>query len=208
MRKILSDARITEPEKMAEILDPRNHAYDSGWQRMPYIESHDEERFVRELLEKGFSEHDAFMRHHAAVAVTLTVPGMPMLYAGQEWGEKTRKVVGPNPLQWDLREEPARARLLEKFRALIHLRTGHRALHHDRIDLLEVDSERGVVAYKRPGVPESIVVAFNVSREPQTVDLARAGNFAAELHHPDPPPSPDAIELAPGQARIFRVLDH
>lgn len=205
MRKVFSEAKITEPDKMREILDPRSHAYDNGFQRMPYIESHDEERFVRELIQKGYTSEQAFTRHHAAAAITLTVPGMPMLYAGQEWGEMTPKLVGPNPLRWQLIEQPARAELVEKFRELIHLRVRHRALHHDRLDLLHLDADTGLVAYLRPGVPESILVAFNVSATPATLNLSTAGVPIAELHKSTPPPNLSALRLQAGQARIFRV---
>jgi 1,4-alpha-glucan branching enzyme len=206
MRKVFIERKITEPEKFREILDPRSHAYQTGWQRVPYIESHDEERFMRELLEASYDEEEALRRHHAAAAITLTVPGMPMLYAGQEWGESTEKVVGLNPLQWKLSEKPARAALVEKFRDLIQLRTTHRALHHDRIDILRLDPETGTVVYKRPGVPESILVAFNISAFPAILDLSGTGTPVSELHHSeDTVPDLREIKLLPGEARVFRV---
>ena len=205
MRKVLTEGKIEEPEKMREILDPRNHAYINGYQRVPYIESHDEERFVRELLEKGFSTSEAFTRHHAAAAVMLTVPGMPMLYAGQEWGEMTAKVVGSNPLQWQLREQPARAEMLEKFKALIALRVGHAALHSDRIDLLHLNEKTGTFAYLRPGIPESILVAVNVSKEGQLLELDVAGEVVEEIHQQAAAVNLKRLTLRPGQARVFRI---
>jgi 1,4-alpha-glucan branching enzyme len=206
MRRVFVEGNFFgEPDKMLEILDPRNHAYQNGWQRMQYIESHDEERFVRELLEAGYSREDTFRRHVAAAAVTLTVPGIPMLYAGQEWGEKTPKVVGLNPLQWELREEPDRAAMVEQFRELIHLRTGHRALHHDRIDFLHLDNDTGTMAYLRIGVPESILVAFNVSHEPAIISLPGRWRVEAELLRDESEVSFDALDLLPGEARVFRV---
>ncbi|MCC5843621.1 MAG: hypothetical protein JJU05_05155 [Verrucomicrobia bacterium] len=208
MRRVFVEGDfIGEPEKMWEILDPRNHAYQTGRQRMQYIESHDEERFVRELLEAGYSREETFRRHVAAAAVTLTVPGIPMLYAGQEWGELTKKVVGLNPLQWELREEPDRAAMVEQFRELIRLRTGHRALHHDRIDLLHLDNDTGTMAYIRPGVPESILVAFNVSREAVTLSLPERWTVEAELMRGETDVSPGALILKPGEARVFRVTN-
>ncbi|MGA0334429.1 MAG: hypothetical protein ACO3NW_10790, partial [Kiritimatiellia bacterium] len=164
-----------------------------------------EERFVRELLQKGYSTGEAFARHHAGAAVTLTVPGMPMLYAGQEWGEMTPKVVGTNPLQWQLREQPARAELLEKFRELIHLRVSHRALHTDRIDILHLDAETGTIVYLRPGVPESVLVALNVSREGRLLSLEVDGEVLEELHQPAVAVDLRKLTLRPGQARIFRI---
>ncbi len=207
MRRVFVEGNfIGEPEKMAEILDPRNHAYQTGWQRMQYIESHDEERFVRELLEAGYSREETFRRHVAAAAVTLTVPGIPMLYAGQEWGELTPKVVGLNPLNWELREEPDRAAMLEQFRELIQLRTGHRALHHDRIDILHLDDAGGTMAYLRPGVPESILVAFNVSKTPARILIPGDWRIEEELMRAVPADSLESLELLPGEARVFRVM--
>jgi alpha-glucosidase len=129
-----------------------------------------------------------------------------MLYAGQEWGESTEKVVGLNLLQWDLAAQPARAALVQKFRELIHLRTGHRALHHDRMDVLRLDAATGTVVYRRPGVPESILVALNVSAYPVTLDLRDAGTPVSELHRPDEErPDLSPVRLLPGEARVFRV---
>jgi 1,4-alpha-glucan branching enzyme len=204
MRRVFSRGQIEEPEKFREILDPRSHAYQSGWQRVPYIESHDEERFMRELLQAGYSGEDALRRHHAAAAVTLTVPGVPMLYAGQEWGESTKKVVGLNPLQWEVAEQPARAELREAFRELIQLRTGHRALHHDKIEILELDATTGTVVYLRPGVPESVLVAFNVSAEPVELDLSDTGTLVRELHR-EKTADLTNVHLRAGEARIFVV---
>lgn len=206
MRNVMVEGRIAEPEKFREILDPRSHAYQTGWQRMPYIESHDEERFVRELLQAGYGEEEALRRHHAAAAVTLTVPGIPMLYAGQEWGESTKKVVGLNPLKWERAERPARAALRDRFGELIRLRTGHRALHHDRIDLLRVDAATGTVVYRRPGVPESILVALNVSAHPITLDLSETGRLVGEVHRAGAEEvTLGEVRLRAGEARVFRI---
>lgn len=207
MRRVFVEGNFFgEPGKMREILDPRNHAYQTGWQRMQYIESHDEERFVRELQEAGYTEEEALRRHLSAAAVTLTVPGIPFLFSGQEWGETTRKHVGWNPLQWERREEPARAAMLERFRELIHLRTRHRSLHHDRIDVLTVDDAKSAVLYVRPGVPESVLVAFTVSREPVTLAWPGGWEVVEEVAAADGATAPDGqITLAAGQARVFRV---
>jgi 1,4-alpha-glucan branching enzyme len=205
MRKVLTEGTfIGEPEKMREILDPRNHAYHNGHERMAYIESHDEERFVRELREAGYDETEAFRRHLAGAIVTLTVPGIPMLYAGQEWGEETKKVVGLNPLNWDLAKEPARAKLVEQFRELIQLRTTHPALHHDRIELLHLDNDTGLIAYRRPGVPDSVVVVLNVSNEERELTLKPFLDNPREIAAQEQASKPvNPIRLLPGQARVF-----
>lgn len=206
MRRVFVEGNfIGEPGKMREILDPRNHAYQTGWQRMAYIESHDEERFVRELLEAGYEEEEAFRRHLAAAAVTLTVPGIPFLFAGQEWGETTRKVVGLNPLQWERRGEPARADMVDAFRKLIHLRTTHRALHHDRIDILHLDNETGTLVYLRPGVPESVLVAFNVSKASAAWSIPESMEILTDILNPEEPAPDTQIQMQPGQARLFNV---
>jgi len=205
MNQVFTQGRIAEPDKFREILDPRAHAYHSGFERMQYIESHDEQRFVAELKHAGWDEEDTLRRHLAATAVTLTVPGIPMIYAGQEWGEETPKVVGLNPMQWERRKEPARSALLEEIRKLVKLRTRHRALHHDRIDVLRVDAETGTVVYRRPGVPESILVALNVSRDPATLQLENVGVPVEELGHATIPGNFRNLKLLPGEARVFRV---
>jgi glycosidase len=123
---------------------------------LTYIENHDEARYL-----------EAANRHsvEAAATATFTLPGAPMLYAGQEIGERWRR----GETHW----EDADEELLEFYRELGRTREEIDALGY-RADIEEVafetDSER-VVAYARADGDERYVVVLNFGPDPEEVGL-------------------------------------
>ena len=81
------------------------------------------------------------------VAVQYTLPGVPMIYSGQEFGEITPKIVGPNPLNWDRLERPQFQALHARMRELIHLRRENTAF--TRGDYATLRAEGSVHAFLR-----------------------------------------------------------
>jgi cyclomaltodextrinase len=166
--------------------------FDDPGAQMRYVENHDEDRYLAEYGRAAL---------RAAAAVTFTLPGAPMIYAGQERGNETYR----GPIRWhdgdnDLTEFHRRLAALREAEPV--LRTG--AVDFDgRADAVRVvdgDAER-VVAYERapPAEGESrdteaegdgdpLLVVVNVAEESATVavpdsveaELFGAGN-AAEL---------------------------
>jgi len=123
---------------------------------LTYIENHDEERYVSEV-----GNHAV----RAAATATFTLPGTPMLYAGQEIGERQRR----GEIYWNHAEED----LLAFYRRL--------SATHDEIEALgpgadfepvdfESDTDR-VVAYAREDDGERYVVVLNFGHESETVGL-------------------------------------
>jgi glycosidase len=112
---------------------------------MCYLENHDEERYVAECGRPATL---------AAAGAQFTLPGVPMLYAGQEIGEHTRR----GQIHWDDADEDLR----EHYRRLAETREATPALGPDgefeRIDY-QSDSE-GVVAFAREA-EERYVVALH-----------------------------------------------
>jgi len=170
LREMLERAELNGAE-LQRILDGRRVGFQNSFQRVVYSESHDEERVLRELLKHGYDFDEALRRAETALALTLTTPGIAMIYSGQEWGEYTPRIVGPNPLQWHQLELAPFARLHERVRRLCHLRTSHPALLADNLTLFLNDEHRGVAAYRRSTGNGVVVVAVNFSRNPQDVSL-------------------------------------
>lgn len=124
---------------------------------MLYHENHDEGRYLA-----SYGEDAAF----AAAGALATLPGAPMVYAGQETGQLGRR----DRLDY----ENAREDLTEHYRRLLALRDEHPALQH-RAGLSRVDYEvrsgdpDSVVAYRREAADEGngagggdpVVVALN-----------------------------------------------
>ncbi|WP_348609445.1 alpha-amylase MalA [Halobaculum rarum] len=134
---------------------------------MLYHENHDEPRYLA-----SYGEDAAF----ASAGALATLPGAPMVYAGQETGQLGKR----DRLDY----ENARDDLTEHYRRLLALRDEHPALQH-RADLSRVDydvragTDDDVVAYRREAADgEAVVVALNFGGgvAEVTVDAAVGGD--------------------------------
>ena len=123
---------------------------------MLYLENHDETRYI---VECG----DAATK--AAAGALFTLPGIPMLYGGQELGQRGTR----DALAWDHARDDVRS----QYDDLIELKQAHPSLGPDggleRIDY-EADSE-AVVAFAREGEANRYVVLLNFGDETATVGI-------------------------------------
>jgi alpha-glucosidase len=93
-----------------------------------------------------------------AFGLSVTLPGIPMIFAGDEFGltgedgEQSR-----TPMPWADVEEPVVADTIDLYAALIHLRTGHPALNGGSMRWLHVDDE--TLVFVRETGQESVLVA-------------------------------------------------
>ncbi|MEY7848483.1 alpha-amylase family glycosyl hydrolase [Natrarchaeobius sp. A-rgal3] len=101
---------------------------------LTYVENHDTDRYLSSY------GRDAQL---AAGAATFTLPGIPMLYAGQETGLRKRR----EPMNWGEEDEE----LLAYYRRLVDLRKSHPALQADAtLERIEYETETdAAVAYAR-----------------------------------------------------------
>jgi len=124
-----------------------------------YIENHDETRY---LVECG--EDAAF----AAAGALFTLPGVPMVYGGQELGQRGRR----DALAWD----DAREEFYDHYDRLIEVRESTPELRGDaalaRVDY-EADTDRAV-AFAREGESGTVVCVLNFGDAPATVQFDRA----------------------------------
>jgi len=145
-----ADAVLDAVEQRAEVGFPDHAAF------MLYIENHDETRYVVEC-----GDGAAF----AAAGAIFTLPGVPMLYGGQEMGQRGRR----DPLAWD----HARDELHAHYERLIDARQELDALRYgggfSRVDY-EANSD-AVVAFRRESGDESYVVVLNFGDLPAKVEL-------------------------------------
>ncbi|MBE0643613.1 MAG: hypothetical protein IH600_06000 [Bacteroidetes bacterium] len=122
-----------------------------------FMENHDEDRIAQ-----LFQTNPA--RTKSGAAVELTVPGVPMIYAGQEIGWKGRRdrIAFSNPPQPDL---------LPFYQKLLRLRGTYPSLRSPRMTQI-VHGTPGTYAYIRPGLDENIIAATNFRDIPVTVTLS------------------------------------
>jgi glycosidase len=121
---------------------------------MLYVENHDETRYIVECGD------DAAM---AAAGALFTLPGVPMLYGGQELGQRGRR----DALAWDR----AREEIRDHYRRLIEVRNETPALGYRgafrRVDY-ESDAEEAV-AFARELDGERYVCVLNFGADAATV---------------------------------------
>ncbi|AZQ14641.1 alpha-amylase MalA [Halorubrum sp. PV6] len=138
---------------------------------LQYIENHDETRYRVECGDAAAA---------AAGAAIVTLPGVPMIYAGQEIGQRGRR----DAIAWDHAREGVR----ERYERLLAVRAAHPALgpegdlervgyHVASGDLSEQPVVASgdvhpddVVAFRRDTDEESLVVVLNFA--PETASVA------------------------------------
>ncbi|MFB6090392.1 MAG: alpha-amylase MalA [Halobellus sp.] len=145
-----AEAILDAVDQRAEVGFPDHAAF------MLYIENHDETRYVVECGD------DAAM---AAAGALVTLPGVPMLYGGQELGQRGRR----DAIQWDHARESFR----EHYDRLLDVRDEVAPLGYDgdlrRIDYT-ADTDRAV-AFERSLDGEAYVCVLNFGESTATVTL-------------------------------------
>ena len=131
---------------------------------MVYAENHDETRYIVD-----YGKHAA----EAAAAATFTLPGAPMIYAGQEFGQRGQR----DNLAWEHADDDLQAFFssLAEARKSVTPLTSEGDLQRVDYDVQEGWDDR-VVAYARTTDEEGAVVVLNFGEDPATVSVpAEAG---------------------------------
>jgi alpha-glucosidase len=140
----------------------RSFAALQSWRSLTHswtmLGSHDTER-LHSMVDQSLVE--------VAVGLLMTLPGVPMIFAGDEVG-----LLGYNgedgrrPMPWPVPEHPS----LALYRSLIALRRRHEALRHGSLRWAFADADS--VAFLRSTVDETLlVVARRCPGEPSAPDL-------------------------------------
>jgi glycosidase len=146
--------------------------YPADSYRLRFLTNHDENSWNGTIDEKLGDAQKAF------AAYLFTIPGVPLLYNGQEADlDKRLEFFTRDPIEWKETE------LREFYTKLVHLRTSHPALRHGieggALVTLKTD-QKSVYAYKREKGDAAVVVLLNFSKKPLSVKLkddATAGSY-------------------------------
>jgi len=156
-----ADAILDAVEQRTAVGFPDHAAF------MLYQENHDETRYVVDCGDEA-----AF----ASAGALFTLPGLPMIYGGQEIGQRGRR----DPLAWD----HARDDIREHYERLIDARKAISALDYrarfERV-AYEADSEK-VTAFRRTWGDQSRVVVLNFGPAPTTVSVGPAVDPVNEIN--------------------------
>ncbi|MFC4542648.1 alpha-amylase family glycosyl hydrolase [Halosolutus amylolyticus] len=155
----LGDAADGNPESILDAVERRRQegAPDHAL-FLQYIENHDTDRFL--------ASHDAESQR-AAAAATFTLPGVPMLYYGQETGLYDWR----EAMNWGEFDEY----VLDFYDRLVDLYHDHPAFGaRGRLERIDYESEEdGALAYARydPDTDRRAVVFLNFETGPQTITV-------------------------------------
>ena len=166
----------------------RGQGFTRADQVITYMVSHDERRPEHEI--QFWGEHIqlpdpeyatafrtrwelAMQKARLGLAVLMTSPGVPMLYAGQEFGEDSPRTIDFWPLDWTKLATPQGREHFAFYQRLLRLRRDHPALRSDFIEFYGDDFQRfKVLRYKRwDGKGDVAVVAANFDCVPHQTGL-------------------------------------
>ncbi len=141
-------------------------------------------------------------------ALLFTVPGVPSLYYGSEWGmtgAKTGNSDAPLRPPFDPSQGPALGKhpdLAGVIARLARIRHAHAALRQGSYQQLHVSAEHFVFLREAPG--ERVVVAVNASKQPAEISLALPGSWQ-DLLDPGQSAGGPTLTIPPCWARILRA---
>ncbi len=126
---------------------------------MLYAENHDETRYIVDCGRPAAK---------AAAGAVFTLPGTPMMYAGQEFGQRGIR----DDLAWDHADEDLQAhfRTLSDARHELPALSAGADLVRTSYEVAEGTADR-VVAYARTGDEDAVVVVLNFGADPATVTV-------------------------------------
>ncbi|HEX5540702.1 MAG TPA: glycoside hydrolase family 13 protein [Micromonospora sp.] len=154
-------------------------------------------------------------RQEVAAGLLMTLPGIPMIFAGDEWGLRGENGEGSRtPMPWSAPQSWDVA-TFDRYRALIALRRGEPALRHGGLRWVYTDAETLVFLRETPA--ETLLVLARRSSAPPVrlvglsagdVGYGAAGASDGEnLYGGAPALRPDAAGavLLPGDGPTFQV---
>jgi malto-oligosyltrehalose trehalohydrolase len=176
-------------DALLRVLTFGGDGYQDNAQPINYLESHDEERVIHEIMTNpAIDEAGAVQKSRLGAIMLFTAQGVPMLYHGQEFGAQSPKTIEINKIPWDHLESEAGRSLYGHYASLAYLRHTQAALQSNNFEPLLADHERKLLAYHRwSDDGGNIVVALNLAPESQraTIDFPRAGRWHEWLHDYD-----------------------
>ncbi|WP_303647884.1 alpha-amylase family glycosyl hydrolase [Haloarchaeobius amylolyticus] len=175
-----------------DALDDIEHAgFPDTSVHMRYVENHDEDRYIDECGEAEL---------RAAAATTFTLPGAPMIYAGQERGMTEYR----GPMAW----HDGDTRLTNFHRRLSRARDEHAVLREGRVERVDfvADSE-DAVAFARDDGEDRVLVALHFGEGAASVTMGESVDDTDLVTGEDVDTTPvsDGVEVTVDDVLVLRV---
>ena len=155
-------------------------------------------------------------RTRAAATMLFTLPGLPLIYTGDEVGAAYEPYAEGPPIAW---ADPHG--LVAHYKRLTTLRRAHPALRSRAMQLVDTSQRDTVLAYLRPArsSADSLLVLINYADAPVAASLAPGDDLAAIIGSGTlvdvlngetlgVTPAAPVVHLPPFGARVLRRADH
>lgn len=169
--------KIAKGEKNANDLEAyfvkNDSLYPPDAYRMAFITNHDENSWNGTVAERMGPSASAF------AVLSYTLPGMPLIYSGQEVGNtKALEFFEKDEITWDLT-----APEVPFYTTLNRVKKANEALWNGtwggELARISTNADEQVFAFHRVKNGNAVLVVVNLSETPQAVELV-AGEYAAE----------------------------
>ena len=161
------------PTDLANYLTADQALMPPGKFRLNFTSNHDKNAWEGTTAEQLHGGVDPL------AVLTFTIPGMPLIFNGQEAGTEHRLAFFEHdPIAW--RDDAAATAAAGLYRSLTGLKRAHRALWagpgSNPLDLVDAGPDRSVLAYARHAEGDRVVVALNLSDRPAKVAIGSAAD--------------------------------
>ncbi len=138
-------------EKAIDLVLEKEKKYPANSLRLRFIENHDEKRAIEVFGQEGFKPFAAFI---------FTISGIPLIYNGQEIGERERpSLFEKEEIEWDKGDYA----ISDYYQRLIKLRKENPAFANGETIKLNTSSPKEIAAYLRLNGKSRAIVAINFS---------------------------------------------
>ena len=145
-------------DSLVKILD-KGGRFPAKAQRLNFTSNHDENSWAGSEWERMGAAAPAM------AAFTYTIDGLPLIYTGQEWGNRKRIRF----FDKDTVARVERSPYEQMYTALNRLRAAHPALQHGAMRIVPTDQPQKAVAVERTAGNDRVVGVFNFSNQPLRV---------------------------------------
>lgn len=170
---------------------------------MNFIDNHDENSWSGSVRERMGDAHKVY------AVMSFTVPGMPLLYTGQEAGlNKRLSFFEKDSVDWSV--DPS---LAPFYRQLNVLKQDHPALsagvEKGAFNILAHSNEKGIFAYERSNGDDQVIVILNLTGENQEMqlNLPITGSFSDYFGNGEIT-GLEKIALQPNEYKVFVSTVH
>lgn len=156
--------KIAAGQKSARYIDTllwqEEKDYPANALRMRFTSNHDENSWNGTVFERYGGGVETF------AVLSATLPGVPMIYSGQEAGmDKRLKFFDRDPIEWRINN------YRRFYRRLLGLYPVNPALHKGAMEKLATDNDDFVYAFVRSSGSKKVVVILNLSAREQKAHI-------------------------------------